>query len=449
MAVVADDIAADASAAPRRLPLRTNFAWTLAGNVVYAGCQWGMLVALAKLGTPEKVGQFALGLAVTAPVVMFSQMQLRAVQATDAKCEYQFGDYLALRLLTTALALLVIAGIVAIAGYSRDTGAVILAVGLAKSFESIGDILYGLLQHHERMARIAQSMMLKGPLSLLALGGGVWLTGSVFWGSLGLAAAWLIVLLTFDIHSGRCLLGSWRALSPRWDVQCQRRLTLIALPLGFVTLLFSLTNNAPRYFVQSAAGEKALGLFAATAYFTMAGGTLMTALCQCVSPRLASDFANCHFERYRATILKVMLCGATLGITGFLSACVWGSWLLTRFYGPEYQHATDTLIWTTLGGAVLYVAWPLSYAMTAARRITAQIPLYILILLVATATGALLIPPFGIVGAAWSILITNVVQLAASSYIALDRGLNRIKNHDHSPDGRSPRSARARSHLLG
>src|SRR6266568_5527229 len=43
--------------------LRTNFAWTLAGNAVYAVCQWGMLVSIAKLGSPAMVGQFALGLA--------------------------------------------------------------------------------------------------------------------------------------------------------------------------------------------------------------------------------------------------------------------------------------------------------------------------------------------------------------------------------------------------
>jgi hypothetical protein len=50
------------------LSLRRNFAWTVLGNVTYAACQWGMLVALAKLGSPEMVGQFALGLAIGAPV---------------------------------------------------------------------------------------------------------------------------------------------------------------------------------------------------------------------------------------------------------------------------------------------------------------------------------------------------------------------------------------------
>ena len=99
--------------APRPLSLRSNFSWTFAGNVVYAGCQWGMLMVLAKLGSPEWSGQFALGLAVTAPIIMLTNLQLRAIQATDARREYRFGHYLALRLATTALALLVIAGIAA------------------------------------------------------------------------------------------------------------------------------------------------------------------------------------------------------------------------------------------------------------------------------------------------------------------------------------------------
>src|SRR4051812_45337492 len=100
-----------APAAPRGLSLKVNFIWTLAGNLIYAGCQWGMLVIIAKLGSAELVGQFALGLAITAPVLMFSNLQMRGIQATDAKREYSFGDYLGLRLLTTLLALLIIAGI--------------------------------------------------------------------------------------------------------------------------------------------------------------------------------------------------------------------------------------------------------------------------------------------------------------------------------------------------
>ena len=67
--------------APAERSLRLNASWTFGGNLVYAACQWGMLVALAKFGSPELVGRFALALAVTAPVYMLTNLQLRAVEA--------------------------------------------------------------------------------------------------------------------------------------------------------------------------------------------------------------------------------------------------------------------------------------------------------------------------------------------------------------------------------
>ena len=116
-----------AAAQHRALTLRDNFSWTFVGNVVYAASQWGILTVLAKLGSPEMVGQFALGLAIAAPVVMFTNLQLRGVLATDARDEYRFGDYLALRLCATLLAMLTISGLVLLGGYSWQTSLVISA----------------------------------------------------------------------------------------------------------------------------------------------------------------------------------------------------------------------------------------------------------------------------------------------------------------------------------
>lgn len=90
---------------PAALSLRHNFSWTVIGNLVYALCQWGMLIVLAKLLSPEAVGQFALGLAITAPILLFTSLKLRSVLATDVGDQYRFADYLWLRLLTTLAAL--------------------------------------------------------------------------------------------------------------------------------------------------------------------------------------------------------------------------------------------------------------------------------------------------------------------------------------------------------
>ncbi|HSL70768.1 MAG TPA: oligosaccharide flippase family protein, partial [Longimicrobiales bacterium] len=149
-------------------PLRVsvNASATLAGNIIYSACQWGLLVALARLGSTEMVGQFALGLAVSGPIMLLTSLQLRAVQATDAAGSNHFSEYLALRLVTSAVALGVIACAALMVGDSPAAALVILLVGSTKVMDSISDVYRGLMQQSERMDRVAVSMGLRGLVTL-------------------------------------------------------------------------------------------------------------------------------------------------------------------------------------------------------------------------------------------------------------------------------------------
>lgn len=186
------------------LSLRQNIGWTLVGRGFYAGCQWGILVLLARLTTPEIVGQFVLATAITAPVLALANLQLRGVQATDALKEYQFTDYLALRIVTTIIAFVIIVCVATVGGYGTQVTLVILAVGLAKAIESFNDVIFGLFQQHERMDRIAYSLIVKGSLSLPAIGVVLYLTQSVTWATLALATVWGLTRMAL---SGCCLRG--------------------------------------------------------------------------------------------------------------------------------------------------------------------------------------------------------------------------------------------------
>src|SRR5215203_2877989 len=279
----------------KTLALRRNLSWSLTGNGVYALTQWGMIVVLAKLGTPKMVGQFALALALTAPVIMFTNLNLQVVQATDARNHYRFQDYLSLRLITTTVALLLILGLVFVADHKLETAPIILLVGLAKAFEAVSDIFYGLLQKHERMDRVAKSMILKGIFSLSMLAIVVYFTNSLVWGIISLAFVWAIVLFGYDTYSGAHILTILpqttdkivRAktrpaslLRPNWAPIILAKLAWLALPLGLVMALISLNMNIPRYFVEGYLGEHELGIFAAIAYIMVAGQTAVTALGQ-------------------------------------------------------------------------------------------------------------------------------------------------------------------------
>jgi O-antigen/teichoic acid export membrane protein len=179
--------------------LRTDFGWVLLGNAVYAVGQWITLVLLAKLMRPEVVGQYALGVAIAVPVFMLTSLQLRLVLASDIFEKTHFGNYLGLRLLSTALGLFIICGISRASRLRGQLYWVVVMVGMTLAIEAMSDIYYGRLQLHDQMVRIAKSMIARSMLSALGLTVGVFVGRNLLWGLLGVTLARTGVLLGYDI----------------------------------------------------------------------------------------------------------------------------------------------------------------------------------------------------------------------------------------------------------
>jgi O-antigen/teichoic acid export membrane protein len=411
---------------PRGLSLKVNFSWTLLGNVVYSGCQWGMLIVLAKLGSAAMVGQFALGLAVVSPIIVMSMLCLRSVQATDARREYAFGDYVGLRLATTAMALAVVGAIGVGAGYGSQAAWIIAATGLAAAPELMSDVVYGLLQQHERLDKIAVSMLLKGPLSLAAMAVAMWLTHSVLWGIAAIAAARTVVLLSYDFPVAAGLLKnvrfplaqdeSSRVASEREGGGSRRRLWRLArlawltMPLGVVTMLLSLQTSIPRYFVEGSLGESGLGIFAGMAYLIIVGTTVIQAVGQSASPRLARYYATGDLAGARSLLTKLLGMGLLVGFAGVAVAALAGRTILSLLYTAEFSRHADVLILMMVAGGISYVGTFLGCATTAARYFKTQVPLNVVTTTACFVACRLLVPGGGIRGAAVALVITALVQ---------------------------------------
>ncbi len=388
----------------------------MAGNVVYSACQWGMLIVLAKLGTPEMVGEFTYALAVTAPVFMFTNLQLRSVQATDVQSQYSFNDYLGLRLTSTGAALAVLIGMAGLLFSPPSIALAVVLMGLAKAIESVSDVCYGLAQQHERMDFISISLILKGLLSLVMLSMGVVISKTVLGGMIGLTLAWLLLLFSYDLPTVHRLgvMGSLRNarrhLSPRYHWPTQRKLILLTLPLGFVMFLVSLNTNIPRYFIEHYLSPRDLGIFAAIAYLMLVGSIIQGAMAQAASPRLAKYYAEGNRRAFASLLLKLISLALGLGLGAIAITQIAGAQILTVVYKPEYAQYADLLVWLMVAAALDYVASFLGTAMTSARYFRSQVPLFICTASLLAIACFYCIPLWGLNGIAFAIILANVVR---------------------------------------
>jgi O-antigen/teichoic acid export membrane protein len=413
--------------------LRANFAATFVGNAIFAASQWAILSLIAKLGNNEMLGQYALALAIVIPVTQFSHLNLRAVLATDIAERHPFGDYLAVRLGTTALGLAALGAIALASHYAWPVPTAVLVLGFALSVDNLSDVYYGLLQRRERMDQIAWSMVARGLMSVAALGVTLWLTRSLLAGVGALAVARTTVLLVYDrptASAGVPLRTS--------GLRAQAAVFCTSLPLGIVLMLLALAASLPRYAIEQNLGTAALGSFAAVASFMTVGSTIVNALGQTATPRLAGYFSAGDIPRFRRLAWQLAGLVCLLGAAGIGAALVLGRPLLGLLYRPAYGAYAGLLTWMMAAGLVSYVASMLGYVVTSARVFTAQVP----VLVAAAGSSAIvswaLVPRLGLSGGVAALATAALVQAVAQLLI-----LRRLFSGWDTCDEREPILAQA------
>jgi len=407
--------------------LLSNIAWMLVGNVLYGLSQWGQLVVLAKVGTIEIVGSFALAMAVVLPVLMFSSLSLRSLQVTDYQRTHRFMEYVTLRILTLGVSLAFIVVFGWVAGYTTTVVISTTLIGAAKAVEYVSDILYGSLQQKENMSGIAISMMLRAILSVGALSLGVYRTHSLVWGAACMLVSSALVLIGFDIpkilavgeFSPETLMSEsrlyFRELVTKHGATKLWKLGKAGLPMGFVLMLVSLNLNIPRYFIQRNLGTHELAIFSAIATLLAAGSVATNAAGQAAAPRLAKCFVNRDKRGFSKLLAALVVASLGLGSLGFAGALIFGKQAMAFIYRPEYSAHPDVLVWLMGASGFFYLGSTLGYAVTAVRCFTPQLPLFASAA-VTTAIGCIaLVPSQGLRGAAVAILVSAVIQCAGSA----------------------------------
>lgn len=393
--------------------LGVSVVWTLAGYITYMACQWAMLVVVARLGSPETVGQFALGLALSAPVILFTNLGLRRLQVADAAGKFTFADYFGLRLVTDGIAIGVIAALAVGSGYPRDTAGVILAMGLAKAVEAASDAVHGVLQKAERMDLIAGALVLRGITGVAGIAGGMIATHRLSVGLLAMAAGWTAVLCLYDMPRAARLLPDGD-LRPRFRAAVLGRLAWRALPLGLVTTLGALMATVPSVMIEKVRGAAELGIYTALAYAFSASHRIMTAMSEAASARLARHYAAGRRAAFLGVLSRLLFLAAAGGLTGVAIAAFAGRPLLTLVYGAAYGARADLLVDLMIAATAAGLGVVLDYGMTAMGRLKVQPLIYGGALVLLTVLCVRFLPTMELRGAVIALGSVAVLQCAAS-----------------------------------
>lgn len=383
--------------------------WTLVGTVIYSFTQWLLLIVIAKLGTPEMVGQYALGLAITAPIVMLTDMRLRMSLVTDAKMVYGFEHYLATRLLAVVVSFLMFVITVWIFDYAYLTSWIIILIGLTKLPESISDILHGLLQKNERMDFITFSNILKGVLTVITFSIILYVSNSLILAIIGQLIIWILILIFYDCM----VLRKYGSIKPSFEFMKVKQLVVLTLPLGIMGLLTSLNTNIPSYLVEYYLGKQELGYFVAILYIVLAGNRVANSLRQPAAPLLAVFYEEKNTKGYKKLLFSLCGVGIVMGAIGVIVAFTLGDFILSIIYTTSYGTYSGLFTLIMLSGLFNFPAMFLGTGIIATRHFKSQPYLAALWVLVSLGGCIVFVPIYGVYGAAYALILSSFIKLVS------------------------------------
>lgn len=399
-----------------QLSLKENFFWNFLGSSVYALSQFIIIVLLNKLGSPVMVGLYSIGLAISTPIIMLTNLQLRQIQATDTTGEYLFNDYYALRIVTGFLAIIVIIIILFLSNYSIYKSIIVLLVALNRIIDSYSDVIYGQLQQRERMDYIGKSKAIKGILSIIVMGILLFLTNNLILTLIWINIIWILIFWYYDRKKVKLYIKNIR---PFFDLNKMKDLTIFALPLGIVMMLISLDSNLPRIVIERFLGEEALGYFTSISYLIFAGNLFIQSVGQAFSPRMAKLYRKGSIKSFNKIVVFLIFVGMITGIIGLLISIYGGELILTLLYDSSYKNYKQLLILTMISGIFIYSSSFLGFSITAMRLFKIQPFIGLIGVIVNLIFSFLLIPQFGLIGAAYTLIIVSITQFIIKIFIVI------------------------------
>jgi O-antigen/teichoic acid export membrane protein len=405
--------------------MRTRLSWALGGNLIYALSQWLIITVIARFGSGEDLGIYSLGLAITAPIVMFFSFQLRTILATDAKNEYSFPQYLGGRIIHLTLSFIIIVPIAVLYSDNNKTIIIIIIMGIVKYIEALSDICMGYFQKEGNVDLIGKSQFYRGVSTAFVMSIIYISTQNLIISCLGLLIVMLLRYKLYDIKKLIPLTNVKPVFNKSWV-----SLILLTYPLGAASLISSLNTNVPRYFLDYFWGVEEVGIFSALYYVLIAGNMFLTPISLLAAPRIANAYNKDSVTAFIKINMKLAFLVSMIFLIFFLLVLVKGELIITILYGKKYALYSEEFIVISLSLLFAFVTTFFVLSTVAARVIKLQPIINLLVLIVTLFSSYFLIRDFSVLGASYSLLISRFFQMICSFGLLIYVIL--IKNKDEN-----------------
>lgn len=391
---------------PKRFTNKT-LGWLIVSNIVKSASQWLLLIIFVKFFTDEDVGYYTYGMAIAAPIFMFSEMQLKSIFVVEPSTSVLgFPVYNFVRIGSVFLATI---GLIGYCIIKDKINWIVILVIIYKSVESLIDILYGYLQRENRMVWMSHSDIVKSVLTLLLCFTLSWWFNKINIAIIGTIFASItmyvvdISYITNSCHNEKCTITLSKI------VGVLKR----GLPLGISVLFSSYITNYPRIAVEGLLGPDMLAYFGAYSYMSIGLFQIQIPVQTYLRQKLSNYFQSGQMVHFKRLMNKSIGAFLLYGVACIIGFSIVGESVIDILYKESYVSQSNVMYLVLLGQLLTCLTGLYSIAILSFNIYTKQVFITAIAFIVVFLSSNYMIKCYGLTGAGLESVIAGIVSLLA------------------------------------
>ncbi len=388
--------------------------WNAAGSAVYAFSSFLMLLIVVRICGDVEAGIFSIGYAIAQLMLTVGIFESTTFFATDAGNQFTYEQYLAFKIFTCALMIVVSIVYVSSFGFDQHKALVAYALCAFRLFEALAQYWFAAFQKLERLDIGGFSSVWRSVIAIVLFAAVLFVNQDVAMAATLAAVSEAVWIAAYDIPRLRKIVRIGR---PDFTLKVQAKLLWACLPMFVASFLAAYLNNVSKYAIDEVGTNEMQTVFNVLFMPAFVINLFLIFFMRPSLTTLASHWLNHEFPPFAKILVRLLAIAA--GITvGVIAVCaVIGIPLLEWFYGIDLTGYMPALLVVMLGGGFLSASNVFYNALVVIRMQHAVLIGYVLAIGVAVATAVPLVLAQGIMGACIAYTIACVALFVAFAVI--------------------------------
>lgn len=393
------------------MQFKKNFIWNTLGTGLNAFNSLFFMIIATRINGVEKAGVFSIAFSTACILYAIGLYAGRVYQVTEPDKKITNKDFIASRIITDIIMMVALIVFCIVRRYDTQKFIIFFLLTLYKALEAFSDVIYGVLQKHEKLDIVGKSLFWKSLLSIILFLVVNIITKNMILAISSMIIICIVVMISYDFKKANEYID--------YNEKVSKKNVINILKKGFFVFSISFLGmyvlNAPKYAIDTYLTSDIQTIFGIIVMPATVVGLIAQFLIHPYLNQIVELYENRDLKKLKQLILKLILVVVGFGILAAFLGYVIGTQVLGIIYGLDLSMYKLGLAIIIISATLYTIGTLYSAVLTTVRETVSQFIIYIIVAISAYILSGMFTKTWEINGAIIAYLL--IMALQSISYI--------------------------------